>query len=638
MRKTKKERSRENSLKKDKKEKDELKEKGFYTFSNENYKTEKVLEDNFQSINFPLEDYGISLFKKKEKAIELFNKRKSDPNIQIEEVLSNDNTNKMIQLEYLNILVKNLLKEKDEDKISILLEKINKAGVICDEDNYNQVVSILPEKFASKVKYKNYKKNLINALDKMESFTENDYENDVWKLFEFDKKYTFNQDCEFGENNYYFYCLIYQILISDKSFILVKQKFFKPYISKLKNFLVSKNFSQLNEEQKTYFEYVFNILTAGEIVEGTLKKELDNYLESYEAYLNGEKEPILNETAIKEIEAYFNQLNESIAENYLFQIKDNKIEVALFDKFRLGRKKKHITKTYSYCIDMFNKEMNKIIKENLNYSNYYNFEAIFQKNARYGMEYKPIEKYFDKYKEIVRKILKSNAAHDYFEKFYTTNNKELKYHFGDDKVIDEIFKRIRFCSFFKKGDQGYTSPLELKIYINCIPGEYNRSTVYPFERKSMQFARLIVVTIHEIMGHFLRRYYSYLTNNLVKFGTKEDKTFKTGVEGGSFVERNLLGLETYYSLSLNQSFGFLKEDFENAPILFNNQIPKKVLEKLVNENIDFLELIPEDKKSDVITADDLYYYFLEGFAFQIRIHCGERRENAIYIDNYNTII
>ena len=104
------------------------------------------------------------------------------------------------------------------------------------------------------------------------------------------------------------------------------------------------------------------------------------------------------------------------------------------------------------------------------------------------------------------------------------------------------------------------------------------------------------------------------------------------------MERNLLGLETYYSLSLNQSFGFLKEDFENAPILFNNQIPKKVLEKLVNENIDFLELIPEDKKSDVITADDLYYYFLEGFAFQIRIHCGERRENAIYIDNYNTII
>jgi hypothetical protein len=67
MRKTKKERSRENSLKKDKKEKDELKEKGFYTFSNENYKTEKVLEDNFQSINFPLEDYGISLFKKKKK-------------------------------------------------------------------------------------------------------------------------------------------------------------------------------------------------------------------------------------------------------------------------------------------------------------------------------------------------------------------------------------------------------------------------------------------------------------------------------------------------------------------------------------------------------------------------------------------
>ena len=635
MRLTRKERSRENSQKK---EKDELKEKGFYIFSNEKYKTEKILEDNFQSINFLHENYEITLFEKKVKAIELFNKRKSDSNIQIEEVLSYDNTNKIIQLEYLNILVKNLLKENDQNKIPILLEKINKAGVICDEINYNQVVSILPEKFASKVKYKNYKKNLINALDKMESFTKNDDENDIWKLFEFDKKYAFNQDCEVGENNYYFYCLIFQILISNKSFILMKLKFFKPYISKLKNFLISKNFSLLNEEQKTYFEYVFNILTRGEIFEGTLKKELDNYLESFEAYLNGEKEPILNETAIKEIEAYFNQLNESIDENYFFQIKDDKIEVSLYDELKIGGEKKHVTKTYSYCIDMFNKEMNKIIKENLNYSNYYNFEAIFQKNSRYGMEYKQNEKYFDKYKQIVRKILKSKAAKNYFEKYYQVNNKELRYHFDNDKVIDETFKRIRFCPFFKQGEQGFTSPLELKIYINCIPGEYNRSRIYPFERKIMQFSRLIVVTIYEIMGIFLSLYYSYLTNNLVKFRKRENDTFKTGDEEHFFVERELFGLKTYYSLSLNQSLGFLKEDFEDSPILFNNPIPKKVLEKIINKNIDFLELLPENKASDMINGDDLYYYLLEGFSPQIRTHCGERRENAIYIDNYNTII
>jgi len=419
--------------------------------------------------------------------------------------------------------------------------------------------------------------------------------------------------------------------------------FYKPYIYKLINFLKTNDFSILKEEQNTYFEYIFNLLVDGQVLEGISKKKLDNYLESYEAYLKGEKEKIMDDNEINEIKTHFKKINESIEKSkgykkYIFEINNETIKVNINDELQIGRQFRNINKTYFYDINIFNKNMCEIIKESLKNDNYHNFETIFQSNLRYGMEHKPSEKFFDKYKEIITKILKSKAAENYFEKFYRAKNQELQYHFNKDSVLDNIFKRIKFCSIFRNGDQAYTSPLELRIFINCIPGEFNNSNVYSFERKILQFSRLIIISIHEILGHFLRRYYAYLTNHKVKFGTKEDKKYKTGEESDFFVEKELLGLSIFRSISLNQSLGLLKKDFNDAPILFKNQIPKKELEEIIISNSDFLEFNSENNKSDLITADDLFYYLLEGFSPQIRSSCGNRKENVIYIDNLNLFI
>ena len=116
---------------------DEGQEQSF-TFSNENYKNETIFEENFSFISSPLENNfdNLSLFERKDTALLLFEKRQKDKSIKIEDILKLDNTNKKIQLEYLKIATNNLSNEKNTDNISILLEKINKCAIICDEEDY----------------------------------------------------------------------------------------------------------------------------------------------------------------------------------------------------------------------------------------------------------------------------------------------------------------------------------------------------------------------------------------------------------------------------------------------------------------------------------------------------------------------
>ena len=168
--KPKKERSRDKDIDKEKKSIERSFKEDILLYSNENYKNKSALKDDFQLS--PFEDYDLTLFEKKQKAEELFIQMKKEHKISIEDILLYDNTNKVIQLEYLKIIVDILLKEKDKNKIELLTEKVNKAGIICDEKDYNKAISQLPYNYQEKVKYKNYKNILINSLKSILSFKE----------------------------------------------------------------------------------------------------------------------------------------------------------------------------------------------------------------------------------------------------------------------------------------------------------------------------------------------------------------------------------------------------------------------------------------------------------------------------------
>lgn len=61
-------------------------ENDLFTFSNENYKNEKILDEKFDQIGEPFDDNydDISLFERKKLALELFIKRERGENVQIE--------------------------------------------------------------------------------------------------------------------------------------------------------------------------------------------------------------------------------------------------------------------------------------------------------------------------------------------------------------------------------------------------------------------------------------------------------------------------------------------------------------------------------------------------------------------------
>ena len=615
-------------------------ENALFTFSNENYKNEKILDEKFDQISEPFNSNydDISLFERKKLALELFNKRQRGENVQIEKILELDNTNKKIQCEYLKLVVDKLLKENNKDKIFILIEKINKAGIICDEQDYNKMIEKIPEKYKSEIGYINYKKTLITSLESLlNRKKEKDFENvnTVFKSFQFKKKYEFNHECEAGENNYYFYCLIYQIIISN---LKDKLHFFDAYrlcIKSILEFIKNYDYSNPKDIDMNYFEILFNLLIDDNLILKKSKKFklIENYINSYKNRLIEKNE--IDEAQINEFNEHFiNFKNELKNPDYTFFIEEGKIKIKIKEEPNISRRKKCFEKIYKFDINMFNNDILTIIKEDLNFDNFHNFESIFLRNLRYGMEYKPSENYINKFKEILKKILKSNAAKNYFKKFYRSKHIGLLYHFDKEEVINEIFNRIKFTMIFRDGDQAYTSPNELKIYINCIAGEYKNFGIKIFERKILQFCRLLTIAIDQILGHFLRRYYAYLTNHLLKFGTKEDTIFKTWAERGKFVEKNFLGLDSNISsLSLNEAIRFFKDKFENFPILYSDKIPEKDLKEIIEKRGDFFDFISEDKKKmDSISFDDLYRYLLKGFSTPPRITCGyTRRENIIYM-------
>lgn len=409
---------------------------------------------------------------------------------------------------------------------------------------------------------------------------------------------------------------------------------YKDYIQQSINFLENKDFSKLNKIDIDYFEYLMNILIINKFIANIKDKEkIDNYLETF--YNNSAN-----------YSTYFSKLSESckklnnIHQNnkifYNFYINNNRLNVKISDYCPVSRQKFKKEKIYSYDLGIFNKGILEILEKELNYINYYNFESLFFSSISYGNEFKFYEDFGQKFKEILEKILKSNSSKKYFEKYYKTNYPNLSYHFDRPEVIKEIFKRIKFAPIFIKRDDAFTNPFELKIVINSNPGSYNNSTIRIFERRILQLGRLIVLSMHEILGHFLQRYYSFLTGNIIKFNTKEDDIVNTKPEGGFFIEKNFLGLSRHNIIGFKEILGFFRNDFNDFPIVAENINEIKDFEKIIRSNSDYFDFVSissvQNIDIDKITLKTFACYLMEGYNTRGIISCGNIKCNAISLD------
>lgn len=569
----------------------------------EGFQKYKVLESADVSefnllINLEPPSPDLSLFQTKKLAEEYFHENKYN----IEDLLEYDNTNPNIQKKYLSMVINKLNKDPAENIKIILIEKIKKSGIILEKKDYDEEIQkVKNEEVKKNLEYINFKKSLINCLTYIKD-NETGNADKAKKKLNLGTIFTFNHQSTFGPNNYYFYKLVNE-LIEKLEEIYDYYHFYKYIIEKDLEYLTT-NLSELTEKDLYKFKFVNYILLAPDTIKNRETFDnIKNFLEGEPITYIKELEKSINNRNIEESKKNQDYIKNKKHIEYKINFNDTLIEYIINENSKFDRKifsKKYIKK---YNFKIFNKQIIKIIKQ----IPLYNFESGIYQNILPDPDFTD-SFYKDDKKiiyQIITKILKSKAAKKFFgniyeNKYNKVNNNKIEYHFDKDDVIEEILKRIEFYPMYNSTLNAFTSPSDLTIAVNSIPGTFDKyDEINYFNKRILQIGRIIIFIIHEIFGHFLRRYYSYLTNGIIKMNTNDDDLIDTKPEGGEFIEDQFLGIKTRSRLYLKDVLFllFYGENFEIFPLVKENvKITEEILEKITIDNPRIFDFIIKEKK------------------------------------------
>ena len=400
------------------------------------------------------------------------------------------------------------------------------------------------------------------------------------------------------------------------------------FIQKILEFLKSsENLDIKLKQNKFQFRYLINILLDSELI-----KKHDDYEAAVDFIESNDfdiSKLVKKVNKIKKCQLnYFQD-----ASKYDINLDENNIKYTIEEKSRIGRNKYIKIYKREFNLKMFNKGIIKALKNDLT-----NFEKNLFKTTKFNEEY--CSEYYQPFKNafnnIITNILKSKAAQNFFRDKYQKKYNYLKYHFNNDLLINEILKKISFAPIFNEQVNSYTDPVDLSITINSIPGEYCDNKVKIYNKKVLQLGRLVLFALREIFGHYLRRYYHYLTHGIIPFWTKEDNSLYTREESGFYIETKFLGMDPVYksALSINDTLCFLNLDkFDDYPIKKNKKfiIDKIILENIINKNKEIFDFI--GNKDGQIKLED--YLTLIKPRDSYNISCRRiPNQDCIYLNEY----
>jgi hypothetical protein len=585
------------------------------------YKELKIIDlKEFQnlksSFTFPETKSSDSLFKIRRLAIKYFNENKYN----IEDIIQLDDTNPDIRKKYLQFLI-NILnkipKNSSDEIIEILKEKINKCIIILDKRDYEEEINkILDSKIKSDLSYVDYQASIIDCLKYIISDKKGSV-NEAKKKLKLKKKFSFNHESNFGQNNYFFYGIAIQIFPRIKNFY--KNYTMYEYIINKNLEYFEKNFNNLNKNEIYLFKDLNNLLLSDKCFRNIFDfKNIQQYLEGKPLDEN-DKINLLN--AVNKRNKNESLIYKSIKKiSYRISFKNGFLKYIIKEDTKIDRKKYDKITSKKYDINIFNKNIINV----LNKFFLYEFEEKCSINVLPSPEnsdyfYKDIK---EDALNIVRKILKSNAAKKFFDKYYAQKYSEyyskIEYHFDQDEVIDEIFNRIEFHPIYNPSISGYTDPMDLSIIINSIPGKFEEDVIY-VNKKLLQIGRLVIICIHEILGHFLRRYYFYLTHGIIAFNTLDDSIMNINEDGGNFIEKKFLGIIPNGKLFLKDILILISggKNYDNYPLV-KGEITENFLKEIINNNKKIFYFIKEiyekqnnkkeNIKNDLINLKQYYFY------------------------------
>ena len=603
--------------------------------SNEGFKNKSIID--FKEMDFYKKDFNnYSLFEKKKVAEKLIIEYSQESSkYSIDDLLFLDQTNKKIQNYYMKIAVNKLNSTENNEYKKILLEKIEKSGIIIDEKEYNENLSkIKDEKIRKDLVYIKYKQSLIDTFDFILEHKDDKYSVQAQKNLKLFKIFKFNQCSEIGENNYYFYGLCLQLFDKIEE-IYHNYNLYTDLIKDLIAFLKTENFDQLTDDKIYFFRYISQIIFNKRSL--TSKAQLDKIIN----HLKGH--PVSEDEVIKSISKMDNFQQSNISHFKLKYDKVSKsIKFKIKEKRRINRKRYSYSTTNSYKISSFNKNILKLIEKHFDP----NFESNLFENVIYNEDnqlefYKNLKPSLD---SAIIRILNSTSAKKFFHNYYGNKCNDLKYHFDRDDVQNEIFRRMTFAPLFNIKDKGYTNPNDMTIIINSLPGKIDGIDTHSFNRQILHFGRVLVFCIHEILGHFFWRYYSYFTGGKIPFNTNEDLDANMGDENGFFVETKFLGLKNRLSISLNKILCLLYSPlYLDYPIIKNDEFEfsEQILKTVINENENLFNFIVEkneenntfEKRETKILLEDYLDILKPLYDKYIIVRCYRVEKNSIYLDN-----
>ena len=576
------------------KEKQTLEENELKIFpSNEAYERKSIFDFSEVPLYYPnFNDYNH--FERK-KIVENYFKQKNGQ-YTFDELLFLDDTNKDLQISYIEKIVDKINNEKDIERIKIYEEKILKSQIIIDENTYNKIISkINDKKLKEKLVYINYKLSLKNSL---QCLLENNNENEdnvlkAKEALKLSKIFNFNKWSEMGENNFYFYRMCYK-LFNKIDEIADYYSFYEDIIKEMIEFLEKEDFDKLDEDKIFRFNYIsFIILDKKSMISDDEYNKINDFLKGEKI-----KKKDLKNLFKKGVKYEYNKIK-----NFKFKVKynskKNKIYFKMIENRKINKKKFSYSLIKSYKADMFNKNISDFIEKYLtpNFDSNIMETILPLRNTQLAF-YDSIKSAFE---ENLKKILKSEAAKKFFKNTYGKKYPDLIYHFDRDDVINEIIKKINFFPIFKENDNGFTNDVDMSIIINSIPGKIGEPKTHSFNRKFLNLGMILVIALHEIFGHYMRRYYSLLTGRIIDFSTpKNNKDSLTGKESGYFIKHKFLGMEPGVpNIGLKKCLSLLYfKNLQDYPIFKKEgfEINIDVLKQIYNDNPTLFNFIISEEK------------------------------------------
>jgi len=580
--------------------------------SKESFKEEKygllTLNDFLKENNNSKIESKVTLFNKKKISQILLNEQ----NYRNLEQVDIDNTLHEFQQNYLlsivNVINKSAIMTEEQN------EKIIKCGIILTEKEFQDGLDKINDKTLIKnIKYQNYKQSLIECINYLLKFNKNEdyieYIQASRKILEIKKDFKFNNFIDMSEENYYFYRLSYD-LYNKIDNIIINYYLYCDLLLKYKNFILQKNLNKLNDKDKLYFKIINYYLNDIESLNNEYDLEILNRFISEKTLTNEEIKEKINELNSKNKTTNYPKFQLKISGNYVEYI---------YEKLDFFGGKKYLVEKFTskFEINSFNESFKELSLKDLfnNLDNDIYKSLIFTKIDSHKSIFTELIPFL---KKAVLNITNSGSMKTFFKKTYEQNYPNIKYDFDQEDVIDEFFNRINLIKIINKNMNAFGDPVDLNIYLPNNPGEIMKLN-YIFEVKLLRFGRYLLLIIHELLGHMVRRYYYYMSNGVIPQNTKDDKKMKWGKEGGYFFEKKYLGKEFRF-VSVKDIILLLipKNDY---PILKEEDLTYQNLENVVKEYGALFEFVnSEEKEKSKMSIEDYFLYLTNPPYSKIKPH------------------